>query len=69
MVLEFHLSPESFAAAMSAVLKALPGQQLPEEILTSVEKLPSSRFRGTMPLFLKICEVDVENSLPPLYRS
>ena len=51
------LCPEHFAAAMATALAHKPGRDSKESTVIT-PKLPSSKFRGLLPLLLKICEVE-----------
>ena len=52
-----NMTPEHFAAAMATALAHKPGRDSKESTVIT-PKLPSSKFRGLLPLLLKICEVE-----------
>jgi len=52
-----NMTPEHFAAALATALAHKPGRDSKESTVIT-PKLPSSKFRGLLPLLLKICEVE-----------
>ena len=62
-----NMTPEHFAAAMAAALANRLGRNSEKsDVITP--QLPSAKFRGLLPLLLKICEVENEIHLPLLYH-